>query len=125
MLNTFLGYTIYQNPIDMYLYQELIFRLRPPFILQTRIAQGGSLLYFATLLDLIGADASAVVVGVDVELTPKAQTLNHPRIRMIQGSSVDPATLAKVRGALPHSQGMVCLDSDHSQRHVEQELQIY
>lgn len=123
--NTFLGVPIWQNPFDLQLYQELIFRLKPRFILQTGIAHGGSLLYYASILDLIGAPPETLVIGIDIEHTPSAQQLTHPRIRKIIGSSTDPAVVAQVEALIQGQQGLVILDSDHSERHVSAELAIY
>jgi cephalosporin hydroxylase len=123
--NTYLGQTVFQLPLDMWLYQELIYRERPAFILQTGVAWGGSLLYFAHLLDAMGADAKVIVVGIDIELTCEAQQLSHPRIRLIQGSSVDPDVIEQVNKILPAPTGLVSLDSDHSYQHVLRELEIY
>lgn len=123
--NTFLGYKIVQCPLDLHLYQELIYRLRPGFVLQTGVAGGGSLLYFASLLDLIGAPPSAVVVGIDIVLTEDAKNLSHSRIRLFQGSSTDPALVNQIKQTLPEGGGIVILDSDHSKQHVMAELNTY
>ncbi len=123
--NTFLGYKIQQCPFDMQLYQELIYRLRPDFILQTGVAGGGSLLYFASLLDLIKAPSSAIVIGIDIELSEDAKSLSHPRIRLFQGSSIDLGLVEQIKQILTKVTGIVILDSNHNKQHVKAELNIY
>lgn len=123
--NTYLGVRILQNPLDLHIYQELIYSLNPDFILQTGVFDGGSLLYYANLLDAMGASSSKVVIGIDIQLSESAKKIGHPRIKLIEGSSVEASTLEKIRELLPVQGGMVILDSDHSRDHVYREMELY
>ncbi len=123
--NTFLGYPVLQSPFDLYLYQELVTRLRPRCIIQTGVAQGGSVLYFASLLDLLHADSGSLVIGIDLHLSDRAKTVTHSRVRLLEGSSTSPEILRAVRELVPPGGAMVSLDSDHSCDHVLAELNAY
>jgi cephalosporin hydroxylase len=123
--NSFLGRTILQNPLDLHLYQELFFCVRPHCVIQTGVAFGGSILFLASLLDLIGSDPSAFAVGIDIQLTEQAEAIKHPRIRLIEGSSTDSKTINQVRRIASSNNCMVILDSDHTKSHVQKELELY
>lgn len=126
---TWLGRPAIQFPQDLMALQELIWRVRPDLIVETGIAHGGSLIFHASMLELLGGDGLAVGVDVDIRPHNRAEIEKHPlakRIRMIQGSSVDDATAAQVRAlAAGRNSILVVLDSNHTHAHVLRELQLY
>ena len=125
---TWLGLPVIQLPEDLVRTQEVIWRTRPDVIIETGVAHGGSLVFYASLLELLGAGK---VVGVDIEIRPKnrAALEAHPlarRITLVEGSSIDATTIARVREAVGSgARVMVLLDSNHTKAHVRAELEAY
>ena len=125
---SWMGRPIIQYPQDMIAMQELIWEIRPDLIIETGIAHGGSLIFYASLFELIG---HGEVLGIDIDIREhnRKEIEKHPmfkRIRMIQGSSVSQDTVNQVREIAAGKQTvMVCLDSNHTHDHVLQELEYY
>ena len=123
--NKFLGYEILQCPFDLQIYQELIFASKPEFILQTGICGGGSIVYFSSILDLMGASNDVKVIGVDIELSEEAKEIKNDRVILFEGSSTNEEVVSKIKNYTTGKKGIVILDSDHSETHVLNELSIY
>ena len=125
---TWLGRPIIQLPEDILRIQEVIYTLRPDVVVETGIARGGSLVFYASLLELLG---NGRIIGVDIEIRPhnREAVETHPlssRISMIEGSSTDPAILDQVASQIAETDRvLVILDSDHSRAHVLNELRAY
>jgi cephalosporin hydroxylase len=125
---TWLGRPVIQFPSDIVATQELIWKLQPDVIVETGVAHGGSLVLSASILELIG---KGKVIGVDIEIRPhnRAAIESHPlkrRIELIEGSSIAADTLVAVRAAVGSAGTvLVMLDSNHTESHVLQELELY
>src|SRR4051812_44162186 len=117
-----MGVNCLKTPLDLWVYQEIVWETRPGLIVETGTAQGGSALYLAHLLDLVGGGR---VVSIDLEVRPERPP--HPRVTYLQGrSSVDAGVLDEVAEMARRSESaMVILDSDHSKTHVLAELRAY
>jgi cephalosporin hydroxylase len=124
-----LGRPIIQLPQDLLALQEIVWAVRPDLIIETGIAHGGSLIFHASLLELLGADGR--VLGIDIEIRShnRAAIQQHPmasRIDMIEGSSIAPNVVDEVRRRAAGKRAvMVVLDSNHTHAHVLQELRCY
>ena len=119
---TWLGAQALKNPLDLWIYQEIVFETRPELIVETGTYRGGSALYLASLCDLMG---NGEVVSIDIEPMRNDYPV-HPRVTYLAGrSSTDPAVIDEVRDRARGRPVLVILDSDHSQAHVEAELAAY
>lgn len=119
---TWLGTKVMKCPLDLWIYQELLFRVRPDVIVETGTFTGGSAHYLASLCDLLGTGR---VVTVDIERhSIQPVPPEHPRITYLLGSSTSDEIVA---GITEEAKGtvLVILDSDHSREHVLAELDAY
>jgi cephalosporin hydroxylase len=125
---TWLGRPIIQLPEDMVRLQEVIYTVRPDVIVETGVAHGGGLVYYASLCRAMGRGR---VVGIDIELRPSNRRAleAHPLadlITLIEGDSLSPAVVRQVvAGVRPGETALVLLDSCHEKRHVRAELEAY
>jgi cephalosporin hydroxylase len=126
---SWMGRPIIQYPQDMIAMQEIIWSLKPDLIIETGIAHGGSLIYYASILELVGGEGQVLGIDIDIREHNRVEIEKHPmihRIRMIQGSSIDEGVVDQVRAiARDKRRIMVVLDSNHTHAHVLRELQLY
>jgi len=112
--------------MDLWLYQQLIYQVKPQVIVELGTFCGGSAYYLADMLELIhGHDSNAVVVTVDIQ-APESPP-QHDRIHYLTGSTVDAGIVKKVKAICKANPGpvMVLADSDHTAKHVREELEQY
>jgi cephalosporin hydroxylase len=123
-----MGRPVIQYPQDLVAAQEILWSVKPDLVIETGIAHGGSLIFYASILELIGRGK---VVGIDIDIRPHNREAieAHPmfrRIELIEGSSTDAAIFARVRAMAEGQQTvLVALDSNHTHEHVLAELRLY
>jgi len=125
---SWMGVPIIQMPADVMATQEVIWQTKPDVIIETGVARGGSVIFMASLLQVIG---KGQVIGVDIDIRShnrdsiESHPLSH-RVTLIEGPSTAEQTLQEVKAHIPHGASvMVVLDSDHSREHVLDELRSY
>jgi cephalosporin hydroxylase len=125
---SWMGRPIIQFPQDIVAMQELIWQIQPDLIIETGIAHGGSLIFYASMMELVG---KGEVLGIDIDIRShnKEEIEKHPmskRIKMIQGSSIDHDVFKKVKEEAEGKKTiLVVLDSNHTHQHVLDELKLY
>lgn len=126
---TWLGRPIIQFPQDILALQEIIWRVKPELIIETGIARGGSLIFYASILELTGAEGHVLGVDIDIREHNRVEIERHPlfkRITMIEGSSIQDEVVDQVYAfARGRKSVLVALDSNHTHDHVLREMQLY
>lgn len=126
---TWLGRPIIQFPQDIIAMQEIVWKVTPDLIIETGIAHGGSLMLYASMLELLRGDGQVLGIDIDIREYNRVEIEKHPmfeRITMMQGSSTDEDIVQQVYDfAKNKKQVLVALDSSHTHNHVLKELQLY
>ncbi|MES2895153.1 MAG: CmcI family methyltransferase [Pseudomonadota bacterium] len=123
-----MGRPVIQLPEDMIRLQEVIYTLKPDVLVETGVAHGGSLIFYASLFEAMGKGR---VIGIDIEIRKHNREAIEAhemfkRIELIEGSSTAPETLEQVKALIkPGEKVLVVLDSNHTRDHVLDELKLY
>jgi cephalosporin hydroxylase len=124
-----LGLPFIQFPQDMVALQEIIWSTRPDLIVETGVARGGGVIFYASMLQLLGGAGKVIGIEIALRESNRAAILAHPlshRVRLIDGSSTDPEVVRRVRAAAEGCRVvLVVLDSNHTHEHVLKELELY
>ena len=121
---SWLGYKVLKCPLDLFIYQEIIYETNPDIIIETGTGSGGTTHFLASICDFIN---HGKVISIDVENTNHKVILpQHKRITYINGSSILEDTINQIKSLITEKDRiMVILDSDHRKNHVLKELNIY
>ena len=126
---TWLGRPIIQFPQDIIAMQEIIWQVKPEVIIETGIAHGGSLIFYASMLELLGNNGEVLGIDIDIREHNRVEIEKHPmfkRITMLEGSSIDGSIVSQVYDFAKGKENiLVCLDSMHTHDHVLKELELY
>ena len=126
---TWLGRPIIQFPTDILALQELIWRIKPDVIVETGIAHGGSVVFSASMLALLGGDGRVIGIDIDIRKHNRDEIEGHlmsKRIMLMEGSSTSESIVEDVKRHVRDGERvLVILDSNHTHDHVLRELELY
>jgi cephalosporin hydroxylase len=123
---TWLGVHSYQTPTDNWMMQEIMTEVEPDFVIETGTRNGGTALYYASILTLLGTDGRVITV----DITPKVdeaekRKIFRDRVQVVTGDSVAPAVVDPIRKQVEGKKVLVTLDSLHTKEHVLKEMERY
>ena len=121
MQQNWLGHDILKSPFDCWIYQELLYKIKPDYVIELGVMFGGASHFYADILNLIG---NGKVIGIDISLA-KVKSIENPRIQYIEGSSSSPEVFEQVKEIVGDGKVLVIADSDHEKNHCLDELRLF
>lgn len=123
------GRPIIQYPQDIMAMQEIIWEVQPDIIIETGIAHGGTVLFYSSLLQLLGGDRKLISIDIDIREHNRVELESHPmfkNVELLEGSAIDEDLVATVfEKAKGYENPLVVLDSNHTHEHVLREMELY
>ncbi len=123
---TWLGVNSFQTPTDNWAMQEILVEQKPDFVVETGTRNGGTALYYASILSLLGSDGKVITVDIEPHVDQAAQhDLFRQRVQVITGSSTAPEVIEAITKQVKGRRVLVTLDSLHTKDHVLKEMELY
>ena len=125
---SWLGRPIIQYPQDMIAMQEIIWNVKPDLIIETGVAHGGSIIFYASMLELLGGTGQVIGIDIDIRKHNREAIEQHhmfKRIKLVEGSSTAENVVDEINALARGKKVLVCLDSMHTHEHVYNELNVY
>ena len=121
-----LGIRTQQNPCDLWSIQEIVYEVKPDFIIETGTYKGGGALFLATVLQSVNPSGRVITVDIKSQMDAAARMdLFKERVEFIEGDSVSEDVIRRIADRIKDSRALVFLDSDHHKKHVLKELRLY
>jgi cephalosporin hydroxylase len=118
--STWMGVPMLKNPLDSWIYQEILHEVRPDVLVEIGSHSGGSTLFFAHLMDLLG---HGQVISLDIDRSH--YQVSHPRIIELTGDCSSPEIVGKVAALCQGKTALVIHDGDHERGAVLRDLELY
>jgi cephalosporin hydroxylase len=116
-----MGVRALKNPLDAWIYQEIIHEVRPTAVVELGSAVGGSTLFLCHLLDIMALDAPVV----SVDRSHDGFEAEHRRITTITGDTRDPEVIDAVRRLCDGRRVLLIHDASHEAPVVLEDLRNY
>lgn len=115
------GIETHKCPLDLWIYQEILFELRPVLVIEIGTYLGGTTLFLAHQLEALG---QGTVVSID---NRELSHPEHPRVEYLLGDSNAPTTVERVKQIVNATPGPVLVihDADHRFDTVCADLDTY
>ena len=128
---TWMGLPIIQFPQDIAAMQELIWEAKPDLIIETGIARGGSVVFYASMLELLGNGGKVIGIDIDIRKHNRTAIEEHPMFKniiLMEDSSTSENVINYIKKHIKENDCkkiLVSLDSNHTHDHVLEEIKLY